>query len=247
MNKAFVREPEDDGPRVLPALQNAGPPGRLWPVRYAHPPRVPRKDAGRRLVLRVPALRSCLLQPLRRRSPDGRAQIAGLPHDPNTPICACFGLTYDDVEADVHDGTPTRIRELLAKSKSSEAQCHKLAADGICCMAQFKNCTCDFARKPPAKVPPAPSSEAANPDQATADSRRTDCSFGCRCALAGRGVFSILRRRIAIRLRHFCLVSSGPPVPRYLSAANPADNQRSVLSPRAGRRAALACEYSSVE
>jgi hypothetical protein len=56
------------------------------------------------------------------------------PYDPNAPICACFGLNYDDVEADVHEGTPTRVRELLANSKSSEAQCHKLAADGICCM-----------------------------------------------------------------------------------------------------------------
>jgi hypothetical protein len=57
------------------------------------------------------------------------------PYDPNAPICACFGLTYDDVEADVRDGTPTRIRELLAKSKSSEANCTMLAADGRCCMS----------------------------------------------------------------------------------------------------------------
>jgi hypothetical protein len=56
------------------------------------------------------------------------------PHDPNAPICACFGLTYDDVEADVCDGHPTRIRELLSRSKSAAANCHTLAADGRCCM-----------------------------------------------------------------------------------------------------------------
>jgi hypothetical protein len=45
-------------------------------------------------------------------------------------MCACFGLGYDDVEADVREGTPTRIRNLLARSQSSDARCHELAADG---------------------------------------------------------------------------------------------------------------------
>jgi hypothetical protein len=56
------------------------------------------------------------------------------PYDVNAPICACFGLTYDDVEADVREGKPTRVRELLAKSKTDAAQCYTLAADGECCM-----------------------------------------------------------------------------------------------------------------
>jgi hypothetical protein len=56
------------------------------------------------------------------------------PHDLDAPMCACFGFTYDDVEADVRDEAPTRIRELLAKSKSPAAQCTTLAADGRCCM-----------------------------------------------------------------------------------------------------------------
>jgi hypothetical protein len=57
------------------------------------------------------------------------------PKDAHAPICTCFGFTYDDVVADVDDGAPTRIRELLAKSKSSEANCYMLAADGRCCMS----------------------------------------------------------------------------------------------------------------
>jgi hypothetical protein len=56
------------------------------------------------------------------------------PHDLDAPMCACFGFTYDDVEADVRDGVPTRIRELLVKSKSPAAECAALAADGRCCM-----------------------------------------------------------------------------------------------------------------
>jgi hypothetical protein len=60
------------------------------------------------------------------------------PKDPDVPMCACFGFEQSDVEADVADGTPTRIRELLAKWKSPEARCRTLAADGKCCMAEVQ-------------------------------------------------------------------------------------------------------------
>ena len=55
------------------------------------------------------------------------------PKDPDAPICACFGLCYDDVAADVAEGLPTRVRDLLAKTKTSAAKCATLAADGRCC------------------------------------------------------------------------------------------------------------------
>lgn len=56
------------------------------------------------------------------------------PYDLDAPMCACFGLTYDDVAADVAEGTPTRLRELLTKSKSPAARCASIAVDGRCCM-----------------------------------------------------------------------------------------------------------------
>ena len=60
------------------------------------------------------------------------------PKDAAAPICACFGFTLEDIEADVRRGTPTRIRELLAKSRSGDAQCQTLAADGRCCMREVQ-------------------------------------------------------------------------------------------------------------
>jgi hypothetical protein len=57
------------------------------------------------------------------------------PKDFDAPLCACFGLAYDDVEADLREGTPVRIRELFAKAKSPAARCHLAAADGRCCVA----------------------------------------------------------------------------------------------------------------
>jgi hypothetical protein len=56
------------------------------------------------------------------------------PKDPQAPLCPCFGLTMEDVELDVDEGTPRRIRELLAKSKSPAARCHETSATGRCCV-----------------------------------------------------------------------------------------------------------------
>lgn len=60
------------------------------------------------------------------------------PKDPAAPICPCFGFTWDDIEADLSEAAPTRIRELLAKSESSDANCQTLAANGRCCMTEVQ-------------------------------------------------------------------------------------------------------------
>ena len=60
------------------------------------------------------------------------------PKSPDAPLCACFGFTQEDVEADVAEGTPTRIRALLARSKSPEARCQTLAANGQCCLPEIQ-------------------------------------------------------------------------------------------------------------
>ena len=39
------------------------------------------------------------------------------PKDPQAPICACFGLTAEDVEADIREGGVTRVRALIEKAK----------------------------------------------------------------------------------------------------------------------------------
>lgn len=57
------------------------------------------------------------------------------PKDPDAPICACFGLTREEIEEDVAEGVATRTRAILEKAKSAEARCVRLAANGRSCLA----------------------------------------------------------------------------------------------------------------
>jgi hypothetical protein len=135
VNKAFIREPEPDGRAYCPRCGTLGAPVESGPLdRYIKP--------GSRSKIGESAwfcgYAHCdvayfnLFEAMV--TVDELAQPV-YPHDLDAPLCACFGLNYDDVEADVREGTPSRIRDLLAKSTSPAAQCEALAPDGRCCMA----------------------------------------------------------------------------------------------------------------
>ena len=57
------------------------------------------------------------------------------PKDPTAPVCACFGLTREDIEKDVRAGSLTRVKAVLEKARSPEARCRQLAANGQSCVA----------------------------------------------------------------------------------------------------------------
>jgi hypothetical protein len=134
MNKAFVREPEDDGRAYCPRCRSLGLAVEAGPldthIRTEFRSKLreaawfcnfPRCDVAYfndfDVIVRIDELNAPVY-----------------PKDAHAPLCACFGFSYDDVLADVDDSTPTRIRALLAKSKSPEARCRTVAADGRCCM-----------------------------------------------------------------------------------------------------------------
>jgi hypothetical protein len=135
MNKAFIREPEDDGRAYCPRCKSLGVPVESGPLdRHIRPEsRGKLRDAA--WFCGFPRCVVAYFNQFEAVVTMDELKAPVYPYDPNAPLCACFGLTYDDVEADVRDGTPTRIRELLAKSKSSDAHCQMLAPDGRCCMS----------------------------------------------------------------------------------------------------------------
>jgi len=57
------------------------------------------------------------------------------PKDPTAPVCACFGLTRQDIEQDVAEGGVARTRAAVEKAKSPDAHCAQMAANGRSCVA----------------------------------------------------------------------------------------------------------------
>jgi hypothetical protein len=133
MNKAFVREP-DSTVEYCPRCGSQGQPvtsetmqiylskeklqGLSDPANFCPSPRcdVVYFDAFERFVLTVDLERPAY------------------PKDPNAPICACFGLTREDVEQDVREGVVTRVKAILEKANSPEARCVRTAANGCSCV-----------------------------------------------------------------------------------------------------------------
>jgi Zinc binding domain len=62
------------------------------------------------------------------------------PKDPTAPICACFGLTRDDIEQDVREGVTTRVKAVIEKAKTPAARCRQMAANGKPCIAYVQKC-----------------------------------------------------------------------------------------------------------
>ena len=60
------------------------------------------------------------------------------PKDPAAPLCACFGLTCDDVEQDIREGGVARTRACVEKAKSPAARCAVAAPSGQSCVGEVQ-------------------------------------------------------------------------------------------------------------
>jgi Zinc binding domain len=134
LNKAFVREPDDDGRAYCPRCGSLGVPVESGPLDTHIRPESRTKLRDAAWFCNYPRCEVAYFNQFDAVVLTSELNAPVYPKDAAAPMCACFGLTYDDVVADVDDGTPTRIRELLAKSKSADARCHTLAPDGRSCL-----------------------------------------------------------------------------------------------------------------
>jgi len=138
MNKAFVREPEFDGRAYCPRCGALGSPVSGPPMdRHIRQEARPRMGDSAWFCSYAPC-DVAYFDLFESVVAVDELQQAVYPKDPDAPICACFGFRVESIDADVRDGTPTRIRELLEKSKSPAARCPELAADGQCCLREVQ-------------------------------------------------------------------------------------------------------------
>jgi hypothetical protein len=60
------------------------------------------------------------------------------PKDPAGPLCSCHGLTVEDVDADLAEGAPTRVRAVVQKAGAPGAVCAVSSPDGRSCVARVQ-------------------------------------------------------------------------------------------------------------
>lgn len=138
MNKAFVREPDADARVTCPRCGSVGDTVGNGPVDIYVPPE--RREQMRNAAWYC-SNTACdvvyynMFEQIVRAS---ELLAPVYPYDPDAPVCACFGFTLKDVEADADEPQPLRIRALLARSQSPEARCPAVAVDGRCCMREVQ-------------------------------------------------------------------------------------------------------------
>lgn len=140
MNKAFCREPDGDTPPLCPACGHAGT-GVGTATLAAH------VRAGRADTLGepayfcgTPACDVAYFDLLERTIPVADTHGLFWPKDPAAPLCGCHGLTVDDVDRDLAEGVPTRVRSVVARAAATDAACATASADGRSCVARVQAC-----------------------------------------------------------------------------------------------------------
>jgi hypothetical protein len=139
MNKAFVREPEDAGDRC-PACGSTGQ--RVFAATLeAHlSPESRRQLSDSAYFCPHPTCGVAYFDSLERTVPADSLLCPVYPKDPEAPICPCFGLTVEDIEADVREGGVTRMKAHHAQAQSAEAHCATAAASGQSCIPVVQRC-----------------------------------------------------------------------------------------------------------
>ncbi len=58
--------------------------------------------------------------------------------DSDAPLCACFGLTREDIDQDIEDGGVVRTRAAVLRAQSGEARCVTMAPNGRPCVPEVQ-------------------------------------------------------------------------------------------------------------
>lgn len=134
MNKAFVKELEDPGDRC-PSCGAIGTSVYQTTMRAHLPAEECDRLADPAYFCAYPTCCVVYFDQFERSVEAGRLRAPLYPKDPDAPICPCFGLTCEDIEADVAEGVVTRVRAHLERTKSDETHCATKTADGRSCVA----------------------------------------------------------------------------------------------------------------
>ncbi len=138
MNKAFCREPDSSVPPRCPACGNDGV--QVGPETLsAHlPPDAVASLGEPAYFCGTDTCTVAYFDLLERTVPATAACGLFWPKDPAGPLCGCHGLTIEDVDRDLAEAAPTRVREVVRKAGEPGAACGIKSADGRSCVARVQ-------------------------------------------------------------------------------------------------------------
>lgn len=134
MNKAFVREPDDAGGRC-PRCGNLGVAVGLETLAALVRPAALADLASSAFFCDFPRCEVAYFDVFERCVTVEALLRPVWPKDAAAPLCGCFGLTADDVAADVAEGGVARVRDVVLRSKTAEARCLTHSPTGQSCAA----------------------------------------------------------------------------------------------------------------
>ena len=138
MNKAFCREPDSAEPALCPACGREGLAVAIETIR-AHADREIAESLGEpAFFCPTDTCAVAYFDLLERSVTTAAARDLFWPKDPAGPLCNCHGLTLDDVDADIAEGVPTRLREVVRKAAEPGAACGIRSPDGRPCVARVQ-------------------------------------------------------------------------------------------------------------
>lgn len=137
MNKAFVREPDQVDSRC-PRCDSAGHP--VGPQTLAARLSTEARRALAETAYFCPDSQCNVVYYDDFGGLVQRASVPGLIpiKDVEAPLCACFGLTREEIEQDIDEGGVIRTRAAVLRAQSNEARCTTLAPNGRTCVPEVQ-------------------------------------------------------------------------------------------------------------
>ena len=137
MNKAFIREPDEVASRC-PRCQSRGQPVGPQTLKAQLVPELRRKLAESASFCPESQCEVVYFDDF-----SGTVLRSSFDHpipikDLEAPLCSCFGLTRDDIETDIAEGTVVRTKGAILRAQSDEARCKSMAPNGRSCLTEVQ-------------------------------------------------------------------------------------------------------------
>ncbi len=134
MNKAFVKESEDPGDRC-PRCGGLGKTVAQNTLAAHLEPAARASLAESAFFCDAPACPVAYFDHFEQHVTVESLRQPLYPKDPAAPICPCFGLRCEDIDADLEEGGVARVKAHLELARSDRANCGVATGDGRSCVA----------------------------------------------------------------------------------------------------------------